>query len=144
MEREPREAGLIALETGAVKVVGPDWHRRMDKVFIENLGKYRKYDGASVQDLLRALRNKVSQACSIFCIFQRINSHSRKITTRIFPIMSNGTWDHYPTDSLDILHADSLNCSCMSILSSHGLPYIPNPCSGAILNSPNHEFIDTN
>ncbi|KAG2366452.1 hypothetical protein BDR07DRAFT_1396011 [Suillus spraguei] len=36
----------------------PHWHARLDKVFIENLGKYRKYDGKSVQDLLRALRNK--------------------------------------------------------------------------------------
>ncbi|KAG8832714.1 bifunctional endoribonuclease/protein kinase ire1 [Serendipita sp. 400] len=58
MEREPRERGLIALETGAFDVVGYDWHKRLDKVFIDNLGKYRKYQGASVQDLLRALRNK--------------------------------------------------------------------------------------
>ena len=59
MEREPREAGLVALETGAAEVVGSDWHKRLDRVFIENLGKYRKYQGSSVQDLLRALRNKV-------------------------------------------------------------------------------------
>ncbi len=59
MERDPREVALIALETNATNVVGPDWHRRLDRIFIENLGKYRKYDGSSVQDLLRALRNKV-------------------------------------------------------------------------------------
>jgi serine/threonine-protein kinase/endoribonuclease IRE1 len=59
MEREPRELGLVALEMGAVDVVGSDWHKRLDKVFIDNLGKYRKYQGSSVQDLLRALRNKV-------------------------------------------------------------------------------------
>ncbi|KIM27925.1 hypothetical protein M408DRAFT_329839 [Serendipita vermifera MAFF 305830] len=58
MEREPRDAGLVALETGAFDVVGADWHKRLDKIFIENLGKYRKYQGNSVQDLLRALRNK--------------------------------------------------------------------------------------
>ncbi|KAG8809999.1 bifunctional endoribonuclease/protein kinase ire1, partial [Serendipita sp. 399] len=58
MEREPREPGLIALENGAFEVVGSDWHKRLDKIFIDNLGKYRKYQGASVQDLLRALRNK--------------------------------------------------------------------------------------
>jgi len=47
------------LETNASGIVGNDWHSRLDKVFDENLGKFRKYDGKSVQDLLRALRNKV-------------------------------------------------------------------------------------
>ncbi|KAF9559781.1 hypothetical protein CPC08DRAFT_637341 [Agrocybe pediades] len=58
MCRDPRDAHLIRLERGALAVVGNDWHSRLDKIFIENLGKYRKYDGKSVQDLLRALRNK--------------------------------------------------------------------------------------
>ncbi|KAJ7702842.1 ribonuclease 2-5A-domain-containing protein, partial [Mycena olivaceomarginata] len=31
---------------------------RLGPLFLENLGKFRKYDGRSVQDLLRALRNK--------------------------------------------------------------------------------------
>lgn len=61
MCRDPRDQNLIVLETGAFDVVGHDWHARLDKVFIENLGKYRKYDGKSVQDLLRALRNKVGK-----------------------------------------------------------------------------------
>ena len=60
MCREPKDANLLALEKGAYEVVGADWHARLDKLFIENLGKFRKYDGKSVQDLLRALRNKVS------------------------------------------------------------------------------------
>jgi hypothetical protein len=47
------------LENNAIDVVGPDWAARLDKIFVENLGKFRKYDGRSVQDLLRALRNKV-------------------------------------------------------------------------------------
>ncbi|OJA17607.1 hypothetical protein AZE42_01208 [Rhizopogon vesiculosus] len=58
MCRDPRDQNLVVLETGAFDVVGHDWHARLDKIFIENLGKYRKYDGKSVQDLLRALRNK--------------------------------------------------------------------------------------
>ncbi|KAF9806751.1 hypothetical protein IEO21_08560 [Rhodonia placenta] len=58
MCRDPRDPNLIVLETGAFDVVGNDWHSRLDKLFIENLGKFRKYDGRSVQDLLRALRNK--------------------------------------------------------------------------------------
>jgi serine/threonine-protein kinase/endoribonuclease IRE1 len=59
MCRDPKDAHLLALENGAQSVVGNDWHTRLDKIFIENLGKYRKYDGKSVQDLMRALRNKV-------------------------------------------------------------------------------------
>ena len=59
MCREPRDAGLIRLEKDAGSVVGNDWHQRLDRIVNENLGKYRKYDGKSVQDLMRALRNKV-------------------------------------------------------------------------------------
>ncbi|TCD64886.1 bifunctional endoribonuclease/protein kinase ire1 [Steccherinum ochraceum] len=58
MCRDPRDLNLVELEKGAINVVGPDWNARLDKWFIENLGKFRKYDGKSVQDLLRALRNK--------------------------------------------------------------------------------------
>ncbi|TFY73024.1 hypothetical protein EWM64_g10988, partial [Hericium alpestre] len=58
MCRDPRDPGLVALEENAINVVGPDWPSRLDKVFVENLGKFRKYDPRSVQDLLRALRNK--------------------------------------------------------------------------------------
>ncbi|PFH53439.1 hypothetical protein AMATHDRAFT_54469 [Amanita thiersii Skay4041] len=58
MCREPKDPYLLALENDAFTIVGNDWHTRMDKIFIENLGKFRKYDGKSVQDLLRALRNK--------------------------------------------------------------------------------------
>ncbi|KAF9011861.1 hypothetical protein BDQ17DRAFT_1405458 [Cyathus striatus] len=58
MCRDPKDARLLVLETNALGIVGNDWQSRLDKVFIENLGKFRKYDGKSVQDLLRALRNK--------------------------------------------------------------------------------------
>ncbi|EJD51886.1 hypothetical protein AURDEDRAFT_56466, partial [Auricularia subglabra TFB-10046 SS5] len=58
MCRDPRDSALVELETGAFDVVGNDWHTRLDRIFIENLGKFRKYDGRTVQDLLRALRNK--------------------------------------------------------------------------------------
>lgn len=60
MERDPPHPALVALETDYHLVVGPDWFKKVDKVFIEDLGKFRGYDGKSVQDLLRALRNKVS------------------------------------------------------------------------------------
>ena len=58
MEKDPPAAPLVALETGAAQVVGIDWHRKIDKQFMEDIGKRRKYDGKSVEDLLRAIRNK--------------------------------------------------------------------------------------
>ncbi|SPO35666.1 related to IRE1 - protein kinase [Pseudozyma flocculosa] len=58
MEKDPPAPALVMLEAKATKVVGHDWHRRCDKAFLENLGKFRKYDPTSVQDLLRAMRNK--------------------------------------------------------------------------------------
>ncbi|KAM6501093.1 hypothetical protein JOM56_004107 [Amanita muscaria] len=58
MCRDPKDPYLLELEKDAASIVGSDWHTRLDKIFIENLGKFRKYDGKSVQDLLRALRNK--------------------------------------------------------------------------------------
>jgi serine/threonine-protein kinase/endoribonuclease IRE1 len=58
MCREPLDPSLALLETNASLIVGNDWYARLDKVFIENLGKFRKYDPRSVRDLLRALRNK--------------------------------------------------------------------------------------
>ena len=58
MEKDPPSPALVILESKAMQVVGTDWHRRCDKAFLENLGKFRKYDPGSVQDLLRAMRNK--------------------------------------------------------------------------------------
>ncbi|KAJ3267417.1 bifunctional endoribonuclease/protein kinase ire1 [Borealophlyctis nickersoniae] len=57
-ERDPPSPLLKLLERNAHKVVGPDWYRRIDRMLLDNLGKYRKYDGSSIRDLLRALRNK--------------------------------------------------------------------------------------
>ncbi|OCF71965.1 IRE protein kinase [Kwoniella mangroviensis CBS 8886] len=58
MENDPPEATLVMLETNGSEVVGKDWYSKLDKTFTSTLGKYRKYKGASVRDLLRALRNK--------------------------------------------------------------------------------------
>lgn len=60
MDLEPPEPTIALLETDAIGVVGKDWYSRLDKVFTSSLGKYRKYKGNSVRDLLRAMRNKVS------------------------------------------------------------------------------------
>lgn len=59
METDPPESTVVMLETGAQGVVGKDWHSKLDRTVLNNLGKYRKYKGHTVRDLLRVLRNKV-------------------------------------------------------------------------------------
>jgi hypothetical protein len=60
MELQPPEPTLTLLESKALQVIGQSWQKKLDSVFLENLGKHRKYDSRSLRDLLRALRNKVS------------------------------------------------------------------------------------
>lgn len=52
---------LKSLERNGNSVVLGDWHLHLDSVITVDLRKYRGYMGASVRDLLRALRNKVSR-----------------------------------------------------------------------------------
>ncbi|KAK9471191.1 uncharacterized protein V1510DRAFT_215417 [Dipodascopsis tothii] len=56
--RDPPSELLCKLENGASDVLSDDWYKLLDKGLIENLGKYRKYHGDRMLDLLRALRNK--------------------------------------------------------------------------------------
>lgn len=56
--RDPPSELFKKLERHAPEVVGQDWHSRLDKLFVDNLGKYRKYHGDRILDLLRAMRNK--------------------------------------------------------------------------------------
>ncbi|KAL9544456.1 hypothetical protein MBANPS3_007611 [Mucor bainieri] len=57
-ERDPPSPLLQTLESDASTVIGVDWYKRIDRVVANDLGKFRKYDGKRVRDLLRALRNK--------------------------------------------------------------------------------------
>ncbi|KAL6453309.1 IRE1 Serine/threonine-protein kinase/endoribonuclease IRE1 [Candida maltosa Xu316] len=57
--RDPPSELLLKLEEKAGNVIHNNWHTQMqDPEFIENLGKYRKYQPDRLMDLLRALRNK--------------------------------------------------------------------------------------
>ena len=74
MCKDPMDRVLIRLERDAKIIVGVDWHQTLDKsadqILIKNLRQSRKYDGSSVRDLLRVLRNKVSpfiQTSIFFC-----------------------------------------------------------------------------
>ncbi|KAG0172317.1 bifunctional endoribonuclease/protein kinase ire1 [Apophysomyces sp. BC1034] len=57
-QRDPPSPLLQRLEANSAAVIGNDWYRRIDRVVANDLGKFRKYDGKRVRDLLRALRNK--------------------------------------------------------------------------------------
>jgi Ribonuclease 2-5A len=49
---------LLRVEAGAGSVVGRSWDRRLHSAVLEDAGRYRSYDFASVRDLLRLVRNK--------------------------------------------------------------------------------------
>ncbi|KAI9782485.1 MAG: bifunctional endoribonuclease/protein kinase ire1 [Geoglossum umbratile] len=56
--RDPPSPNLQTLESGAQEILGADFLKRLDKSFVDTLGKQRKYTGTRILDLLRALRNK--------------------------------------------------------------------------------------
>ncbi|WBW72642.1 serine/threonine protein kinase, sensor for unfolded proteins in the ER Ire1 [Schizosaccharomyces osmophilus] len=57
-ERDPPSPLLQCLENNAHLVVGKDWMADLHNSLIDNLGRYRKYDGSKILDILRVLRNK--------------------------------------------------------------------------------------
>jgi serine/threonine-protein kinase/endoribonuclease IRE1 len=56
--RDPPSPDLCVLESNNPAVIGVDFLKKLDKSFVETLGKQRKYTGSRMLDLLRALRNK--------------------------------------------------------------------------------------
>lgn len=48
----------LAIERGAVEVVGTSWDAKLDEPLISNMQRFRTYDPSSVRDLLRLIRNK--------------------------------------------------------------------------------------
>ncbi|KAJ3304658.1 bifunctional endoribonuclease/protein kinase ire1 [Kappamyces sp. JEL0829] len=56
--RDPQSPLLKLLERQSNKIIGRDWLSKVNRSVLDSMSKYRKYDGSSVQDLLRALRNK--------------------------------------------------------------------------------------
>jgi len=59
LESEEDNSVLVhQLEAHAPDIVANDWLKKLDQTLIDNLGKYRKYRGDSIKDLLRVIRNK--------------------------------------------------------------------------------------
>lgn len=77
-DKENQSPILEDLEEVSQLALGGSWADKLDAVFLQNLGKYRKYNYNSVRDLLRVIRNKSShfrelpqevQVCETFAIF---------------------------------------------------------------------------
>ncbi len=52
---------MTEYEAAAPQMVNRDWMKTVDQQLIDDLGKYRKYNGAAARDLLRVIRNKVKR-----------------------------------------------------------------------------------
>ncbi|KAJ8772777.1 hypothetical protein K2173_027954 [Erythroxylum novogranatense] len=57
-DREGESEVLNALETISTVTLGGKWDEKMETIFINNIGRYRRYKFDSVRDLLRVIRNK--------------------------------------------------------------------------------------
>jgi hypothetical protein len=135
MCREPKDPYLLVLEKGAFGIVGNDWHSRLDRLFIENLGKFRKYDGRSVQDLLRALRNKVCLPPLCFTALFVNPTSCRNTITRTYRTTSSGIWVQCQRGFWATSPADTPGCSCMCMRSLGTHPYGPSRCLDRISSS---------
>ena len=64
LRKDPMDNVLIRLERDTKIILRTDWHQTLDEtpnqILLKSLRQTRKYDGNSVRDLLRGLRNKVS------------------------------------------------------------------------------------
>lgn len=56
---QPNTEPLKTLEKNATLIVKEDWNMQLEPEITNDLRKFRGYQGGSVRDLLRALRNKV-------------------------------------------------------------------------------------
>lgn len=64
---------LKTLEKNSKFITRDDWNLHLDESITFDLRKYRTYQGNSVRDLLRALRNKVTYNTFLNSIFIKIN-----------------------------------------------------------------------
>ncbi|CAN8252184.1 unnamed protein product [Cochlearia groenlandica] len=63
VELENREESsdlLAALESTATVTLNGRWDEKLDSIFLDNIGRYRRYKFDSIRDLLRVIRNKLN------------------------------------------------------------------------------------
>ncbi|KAI5067273.1 hypothetical protein GOP47_0017801 [Adiantum capillus-veneris] len=59
-DKENKSPIIEDLEVASQSALGCSWAEKLDAVFLQNIGKYRKYNFNNVRDLLRVIRNKSS------------------------------------------------------------------------------------
>ena len=61
LEDRENESNLLSeLESIAPLALNGNWDQKMEAVFIDNIGHFRRYKFDSVRDLLRVIRNKLN------------------------------------------------------------------------------------
>ncbi|QSL64078.1 hypothetical protein MERGE_000233 [Pneumocystis wakefieldiae] len=70
--RQPPSELLQSLEKDVLKIIGRNWLKKINKHILENPGRFRKYDGTKLLDLLRILRNKKNH-------YQNLSLHVQEI-----------------------------------------------------------------
>ncbi|CAH2044320.1 unnamed protein product [Thlaspi arvense] len=58
--REEESQLLDALESTAAVTLNGRWDEKLDSIFLDNIGRYRRYKFDSIRDLLRVIRNKLN------------------------------------------------------------------------------------
>ncbi|CAH1180370.1 unnamed protein product [Phaedon cochleariae] len=90
------DAVLLELESDAQQVVRTDWRMHIHDEVASDLKKYRSYNGSSVRDLLRALRNKKHHFRELSAEAQYILGKDSETFTLYwldrFPLLFSHTW----------------------------------------------------
>jgi serine/threonine-protein kinase/endoribonuclease IRE1 len=102
---------LKTLERNAKYVVRNDWNLHLDSEITSDLRKYRDYQGTSVRDLLRALRNKKHH-------YHELSSHMQKVLGTIPTDFTHYWVDKFPHLLLHSYHALEL-CASENIFKSY-------------------------
>ena len=75
------KVNALAIERGAVDIVGTSWDKRLDDdSLLNNVQKFRSYDPSSARDLLRLIRNKVHHFDELPTEFRESNHISNQDT----------------------------------------------------------------
>ena len=94
MCKDPMDRALIRLERYAKSIIKTNWRPTLDQssdqILIKNLRQSRKYDGNSLRDLLRVLRNKVSFHSNMYIYVVEFSFNmNRKAITKTSPMTLN-------------------------------------------------------
>ena len=136
MSKDPMDGVLIRLERDAKIIIETDWYHTLDQsqdqLLIKNLRKSRGYDGNSLRDLLRVLRNKVSFFHSyrdryIYLLIFPPLYINRETITKTSPTISKSNWGPCQKDSLNISRVGIQDYSFMCMKWSKTQVYIRNP-----------------